>query len=390
MYVVGLMSGTSADGVDAALCAIKGAPPDLHVHLIGGFSIDYPAPLREQILAAFSPQTGRVDSLCRLNFGLAETFADAVSYVIKQTGVLPDLVASHGQTVWHDVGPDGQVTSTLQLVEAAVIAERTGLTTLSNFRARDVAAGGQGAPLVAYVDVLLLRDVQHWRAAQNIGGIGNVTFVPPASAGQQTALLTFDTGPGNVLIDHAAHTLSGQAYDVDGALAQSGRVDKRWLSVLLGHPYFVRQPPKTTGRELFTPAFADALLSDAARLGLSAADTMATLTAFTASSIADQYRRFGPAALSEVIVSGGGTRNPALMAHLRQALAPAQVRLSDDIGLDSRYKEAIAFAVLGYESWHQRVGVMAGQTGARRPTVLGDITPGDNFVSLIQRTWGTA
>jgi anhydro-N-acetylmuramic acid kinase len=386
MYVVGLMSGTSADGLDAALCEIHGAPPNLSVRLVAGHSLAYDPALRAQILRACAPQTSTVDALCRLNFGLAETFADAVSYIRQLTSIPPDLIASHGQTVWHDVAPDGRVTSTLQIVEAAVIAERTGITTLSNFRARDVAAGGQGAPLVAYVDALTLRSAVGWRAVQNLGGIGNVTFLPPLGAPFE-ALASFDTGPANVLIDHAMRRLTGREYDHDGALAASGKLDEDWLAELLEHPYFDRTPPKTTGRELYTADYADALLAQAAGRGLSAADVLATLTAFTAASLADQYRRFAPAPIAEVVIAGGGARNPTLMRLIRQFVAPARVLTSDEAGLDSRYKEAIAFAVLGYEAWHQRAGVLLGQTGARRAAVLGDITPADNFITLMRKTW---
>ncbi|MCU0464923.1 MAG: anhydro-N-acetylmuramic acid kinase [Anaerolineae bacterium] len=365
MLVVGLMSGTSADGLDAALCEITGSPPSLSVRLVAGHSLDYPTELRAAILAACNPATSGIDALCRLNFDLAETFASAVSYVKQLTGLTPDLIASHGQTVWHDVAADGRVTSTLQIVEAAVIAERTGITTISNFRARDVSAGGQGAPLVAYVDALTLRPQTGWRAVQNLGGIGNVTFVggetphplnPPLPQGARGTLLnaaltpspspsqagrggdtgaareegqllgghttsslithhsslllpsslSFDTGPANVLIDHAARVFTGQPYDVDGALAAAGRIDEGWLTDLLEHPYFDRQPPKTTGRELYTAAYADALLVEGARRGLSPADITATLTALTAASLADQYRRFGPKPLGEVVIRRGG------------------------------------------------------------------------------------
>lgn len=390
MRVLGLMSGTSADGLDAALCDITGAPPNLSVKFLRGHSIDYTPDIRAAILAACQPETGGVDSLCRLNFSLAEIVASEVSYVTQLTTLTPDLIASHGQTVWHDVAPDGRVTSTLQIVEAAVIAERTGITTISNFRARDVAAGGQGAPLVAYVDALLLRSETKWRAIQNLGGIGNVTFLPPLSIVERGlgGEVSFDTGPANVLIDHAARVFTGQPYDVDGALAAAGRIDEAWLADLLDHAYFHRIPPKTTGRELYTAQYADGLITVGKLRGLSPADITATITALTAASLADQYRRFAPAPISEMIIGGGGARNPTLMAMIRQFLSPAHVMTSDEAGMDSRYKEAIAFAVLGYETWHNRAGVGVGQTGARRPTVLGDITPGENYVSLIQHTWG--
>src|SRR5690606_35663874 len=271
MLIVGLMSGTSADGIDAALCEITGEPPNLSARIIHAIAYPYPDGFQARILAASQPDTGRVDELCKLNFALGELFADAALRVIAESGKQPheiDLIGSHGQTVWHNVEPDGKVSATLQLTEAAVLAERTGITTISNFRPRDVAAGGQGAPLTSYVDWLLLRHPTRWRAVQNIGGIGNVTFLPPLSD-TTSKPLAFDTGPGNALIDSNMVQLYGgaEAFDRDAALAQRGRLDEDWLQELLAHPYYQIKPPKTTGRELFSKTMAAELIEEGKRRG---------------------------------------------------------------------------------------------------------------------------
>jgi anhydro-N-acetylmuramic acid kinase len=254
-----------------------------------------------------------------------------------------------------------------------------------------VAAGGQGAPLTAYADWLLLRHPTAWRAVQNIGGIGNVTFLPPL-ADAVNPPLAFDTGPGNALIDGALAIFSGgrAAYDHDGALARQGMVDEGWLRVLLAHPYYERRPPKTTGRELFGAPLSAGLVAAGRARGLDDQGIVATLTALTAASIADAYGRFAPAPIREVILGGGGARNPTLVAMLRQRLAPAAVIKHEDVGLDSDNKEALVFALLAYETWHARPGSHPGLTGARHPVVLGQITPGDHYAALMRRTWGGA
>lgn len=386
LYVLGLMSGTSADGIDAALCRIGGAPPHLSAAIVRAATLPYPGSLREQVLAACRPGAAGADTLCRLNVAIGAAFAEAARAVIAAEPV--DLIASHGQTVWHNVEADGRVSATLQIGAAAVLAEQLGVTVIDNFRARDVAAGGQGAPLVGFVDWLLLRHPTRWRAVQNIGGMGNVSFLAPLSLANVTPI-AFDTGPGNALIDAAIVRFTGgrQHYDADGAWAASGQVDAAWLAELLAHPYFARPIPKTTGRELFGTDAADALIAQASGRGLSQADTLATLTALTAHSIAGAYRRFAPAPIDEVIIAGGGGHNLTLMAHLRALLSPAAVITSEQAGQPTDHKEALAFAVLGYETWHNRPGALPSQTGARRPSVLGQITPGDNFAALLRRTW---
>ncbi len=378
MVVVGLMSGTSADGTDVALVHVEGRPPRLRWRLIHFYTVSHPPEVREAILAATRPETGRVDALCRLHALLGEQFARAALEGIRRAGYTPDrvdLIGSHGQTVWH--APEADPPATLQLGNPAIIAERTGIPVVSDFRSRDMAAGGQGAPLVAYVDVLLLRDETRVRAAQNIGGIANVTFLPPTTR-EDLPILAFDTGPGNVLIDDMARRATGgrRTFDKDGQLARRGRVHRGLLEDLLRDPYYRQPPPKSTGRELFTEAYAASIWERGRRLGLSPEDLVATVTALTAHSIARAYRDFLPEYPQEVILSGGGAYNPTLVSMLREVLAPAQVRLSDEVGLPADAKEAIAFAILAYETWHGRPGNLPEATGAHHRVVLGSITPG--------------
>ncbi len=390
MRIVGLMSGTSADAIDAAVCEISGTPPLLNAHIAHAVTFAYPDGFQQRILNACA--AGRVDELCAINFALGELFAAAALHAIESGGFTPndiDLIGSHGQTFWHTVESNGYVSSTLQLGESAVIAERTGITTISNFRTRDVAVGGQGAPLTGYADWLLLRHPTQWRAVQNIGGIGNVTFLPPLA--DSTSLPTaFDTGPGNALIDSAMVLLTNgqQAFDRDGMLARNGKVDEDWLQTLLEHPYYVVKPPKTTGRELFSARMATDLVEEGHRRGLNDAAIIATLTTLTAQSIADAYERFAPVRIDEVILSGGGRSNPVIM-ELLDALIPARVLSSDQIGVDGDNKEALVFALLAYESWHARAGNLPSLTGASRAVILGDITQGNNYLDLIRRTWNT-
>jgi anhydro-N-acetylmuramic acid kinase len=391
MLIVGLISGTSADGIDAALCEISGAPPRLQARIVHAITHPYPDGFQQRIHNTCLPELSRVDDICQLNAELGEHFAQAVQHVIADAGRSPadvDLIGSHGQTVWHMVQPDGRVTSTLQLTEAAVIAERTAITTVCNFRPRDIAAGGQGAPLTSYADWVLLRHPDHWRAVQNLGGIGNVTFLPPLSDTTSDPL-ALDTGPSNALIDSAVVQITSgqQRYDRDGLLAARGTVDEDWLRALLTHPYYQRQPPKTTGRELFGPPMAAELLAEGRARGLDDTSILATLTALSAASIADAYQRFAPAPIAEVIAGGGGTRNPTLMSMLRQRLDPVPVRTHEDIGLDSDNKEALVFALLAHETWHARPGNHPALTGADHAVVMGQIVPGANYADLIRRTW---
>lgn len=390
MKVIGLMSGTSADGIDAALTEISGHGWDLWVHLVAQVHRPYDAAMRQEILACCSPQTGTVDRLCRLNFALGESLSQAAQAVAQLAG-LPlnaiDLIGSHGQTVWHDVAPDGRVTSTLQIGEAAVVAERTGVPTIADFRVGDVAAGGQGAPLVPFVDYILFRDRTpplvgegpgvRFRAVQNIGGIANVTLLPPNCTPEQ--VIAFDTGPGNMVIDALVEKATGglATFDRDGRRAAAGRVDAALLGELLAHPYLHRPPPKTTGRELFGRQFAAGLWERGQSLGLSADDLIATATAFTAESVAQAYRdaltfyALQSTPIDEVILGGGGADNPTLVNMLAKRIAPTRLLRCEDFGLPTQAKEAIAFAVLAYAAWQGEPNNLPSVTGAKRHVIMG-------------------
>ena len=376
MIGIGLMSGTSADSIDAACVRFAGAPPRLDWELLSFVTLPMTAELRQEIFAAFRPETGTVDKLCQLNFTLGEWFAKASLEAVKAANLTPaqvDFIGSHGQTVWHIPPNSGEgVASTLQLGNPAVIAERTGITVVSDFRSRDMAAGGQGAPLVPFVDKLLLSHPTLSRAVQNIGGIGNVTWLPAGGAGEAFG---FDTGPGNMLLDRAAEVLTqGQMHcDMDGKMAFAGKIQENFLQKWMAEePYFTRKPPKSTGRELFGVQRCDVYLKEMA--GLSKEDILATLTAFTARSTAEAYKNFLPALPDEVLLCGGGARNPAIAAMLQKELPNSRIGRTEDAGLPGDSKEAVAFAVLGYETMNRRPGNLPAATGAKGPVILGSIT----------------
>lgn len=396
LRVIGVLSGTSVDAIDTAICEIEPESADipgvLRLRLCAYQEHPYPAALRERLLALFTEQHCMLEALTELNFLLGAAFADAVLQTCAASGYATDeidLIASHGQTIYHLVTP-GHVPATLQFGEPSIIAQRTGATVVADFRVADMAAGGQGAPLVSLLDALLFASPDVTRAVQNIGGIGNVTFLP-AGSGIEGAT-AFDTGPGNVLIDYGARWFShGKLrYDRDGNMARAGQADGALVAETLGHSYFHLPPPKTTGRELFGDAFAAELLARAQARGLSAEDVMATLTAITAQSIAAAYRDFGPPTLDEVIVSGGGARNLVLLENLRRALPGVPVRLYDAFGLPAEAKEAVLFALLGYETIHGRPGNVPGCTGARASVILGKLVPGANLGMLTTRILGAA
>lgn len=376
MIVVGLMSGTSVDGIDAAVCQIEGAPPHLQVELLSYKKAGFSSLLQSRIFQALSPESGRVDLICALNFEIGEAFALAALLAVRDAGVTLDrvqLIGSHGQTIHHL--PGRVLPSTLQIGESAVIAERTGITTIADFRVADVAAGGQGAPLVSYVDYLLFRDAERSLAVQNIGGIANVTCLPLACSVEE--VLAFDTGPGNMLIDDATRRATNGKwdYDHDGQLAANGTVDESLLAELMGHPYLRLPPPKTTGREEFGVFYGERVWQQAKARGLVSEDIIATLTAFTARSIGSAYRCFLPL-VDEVILGGGGSYNLTLRRMIEKELYPARVLVHEDVGISSDAKEALAFAVLAYETWHGRPGNLPSVTGATHRKVLGKISPG--------------
>lgn len=379
MIVIGLMSGTSVDGIDAAVVRLDGRPPSLEWEVLGHSHLSFAPGMRTEIFSCFRPETSSVNSLCRLNFALGQAFGAAALDAARDAGLSMaevDLIGSHGQTLWHEPPVDG-MGSTLQLGEPGVIAEMTRVPVVSNFRTRDMAAGGQGAPLVPLADWLLLSHPTEIRAAQNIGGIANVTFLPPVGAHSDSndGVIAFDTGPGNLLIDEAARLATDGAwnYDRDGMLAAQGHVDESLLSDWLAEPFFQQQPPRTTGRELFGTPRAAEYWSQASQRGLTPNDIVATLTALTVHSIEHAYRAFLPAYPDEIIVSGGGARNHTLKTMLTERLSPARVTTSEDYGLSNEAKEAVAFAVLAYETWHKRPGNIPAATGASRAVVLGSI-----------------
>jgi anhydro-N-acetylmuramic acid kinase len=376
--IVGLMSGTSADGTDAAVCEIAGAGDDTRVRLLGFTSVPFPRSVRERIFALPDADTAE---LCELDVIIADCFAQATAAACQAAGVaLGDvhLVASHGQTATHRPRSAGKVGATLQIGEAAVIAERTGLPVISDFRVRDVAAGGEGAPLVPLVDHILFRAPGRRRAIQNIGGIANVTLV----ADRVDQIAAFDNGPGNMALDAVARAASrgAEGFDVDGRRAARGRIDPELLAELHRHPYLAQPPPKTTGRELFGKAFIYPLLDrwrdrePAVPDGSPLDDLLATLTRFTAEAIVQSYQTYLPAFPDEIYLCGGGARNPTLCAHLRALAAPSPVLDTGALGVDPRAKEAIAFAVLGNETLFGHAGNVPQATGAAGPRVLGKIT----------------
>lgn len=367
LRVVGLMSGTSCDGVDAAVVEVHRGDR-LRVRTLATWSRPYDDAQRELLLRLASPQA-TVEDVCRQNFELGERLAEAVREVLSRARLGPDgadLVASHGHTVWHVPGH-----STLQIGEAAVVAERTGLPVVSNLRARDVAAGGQGAPLVPYLDWVLFAHPERNRAVQNLGGIGNVTWVPAGAAPE--TVLAFDTGPGNMVVDGVVWLLTGARYDQDGRMAAAGTPHLGLVEELLGHPYFQQPPPKSTGREVFGEDFARALVERGHQLELSDADLVATATYFTARSVVDAYRFLGK--VDEVLLSGGGVHNQTLVGWIRELLKPVPVRTTAEEGVDPDFKEAVAFAVLGALAAWGMPGNLPSATGARRAVVLGDLTP---------------
>lgn len=375
-YVIGLMSGTSLDGIDAALVVITGYGDETQVELIDFVEIEIEAVLREKIKAICSPKTSNVESLCSLNFELGYVFANAAYAVCKQAGVKMEQVAyigSHGQTVYHiPRATNHTVCSTLQIGEPAVIAYETKTPVISNFRVMDMAAGGQGAPLVPYTEFLIYKSNKN-RCLQNIGGIGNVTVIP--QAGKLEDVFAFDTGPGNMIINEVVQSLVGAPFDKDGAIAAKGCVNETLLGQLMAIPYIGQVPPKTTGRELFGKHFVTQLIRENQHLSIE--DLVATVTMYTAKSIAYNYETFiaSKVAIEEVIVGGGGSYNQTLILMLRKLLPDATVMTQEDIGYTSASKEAVAFAVLANETMHGMVGNVLGATGAKESVVLGNITP---------------
>ena len=362
--VIGLMSGTSCDNIDAALCRVM---PDLSCELLDGINYEYPNHIREKLFRAFEDRIS-VKELCQLNFEVGECFAKACEELISKYGK-PDIIASHGQTIYHypfDESENGiPKKSTFQIGESSVIAQRTGCLTVSNFRESDIANGGQGAPLVCFADKQWFRN----SAVQNIGGISNVTVLS-----DDCLPFGFDTGCGNLMIDYCMRKFYSRDYDKDGEIAQSGNVSQYWLNCLLEDEYYFNPPPKTTGREYFSTKYIENILKSAPE---NKEDIISTLTVLTAKTIAQAYERFvyPNAHINQVIVGGGGAYNKYMMKLLRKYL-PKHIELKthEDFGISNNYKEAMAFALLGYCTFYRIPNNVPSCTGAQKSVVLGKIT----------------
>lgn len=370
--IISLMSGTSCDSIDVGLCEVM---PDMTCKLIDGINIKYPEAIREKLFKFFGGECDLKD-ICQMNFVVGKCFADAANEMIKKYGK-PDFISSHGQTVFHYPFDDFiggiNLKSTLQIGESAVISEETGCTVISNFREADIAQGGNGAPLVCFFDEKLgkniIRETGYNVAFQNIGGISNVTVVS-----KEHETFGFDNGVGNIMIDYCCNKFFNQPYDKDGEIAASGTISESWLNCLLEDEYYIYPPPKTTGREYFSPHYIENALK------LSPAepkDVIATLTALTAKSIADSYERFvySNVGIKEVIIGGGGAYNKTLMKFLRIYL-PKHVELKthEDYGISNNFKEVMAFALLGYCTFYHIPNNVPSCTGAKKRAVLGKIT----------------
>ncbi|HDX9709360.1 anhydro-N-acetylmuramic acid kinase [Bacillus sp. RZ2MS9] len=378
MYVAGVMSGTSLDGIDVALVHIDGSGVDSKVELIHFTTVPFCNDMKNDIQQALSIENSNVQLICSLNFKLGLRFANAVKKVCKEAN-FPlrqlDLIGSHGQTIYHQPQQDGgMIPSTLQIGEPAIIAYETNTTVISNFRTMDMAAGGQGAPLVPYSEIILYRHQTKNRLLQNIGGIGNVTVIP--SQLSEKSVIAFDTGPGNMVMDEVCQRLFQLSYDQNGNIAKQGVVVEEVLTYCMNHPFLKMNPPKSTGREQFGEEFVSELLKRFEKH--SKENILTTVTRFTASSIVYHYKEFilPYYEIDEVILGGGGSYNDTLVEMIRHGLKEEKCALflQEDIGYSSEAKEAIAFAILANETYHRNPSNVPSATGAKESVVLGNIT----------------
>ena len=370
--VLGMISGTSVDGIDAALCELEGAGAATRYRLLKFETVAYQPELRRRIFRSFEP-SATVDELCQLNVTVAEAFAAAAKQTIANAGLgveQVDLIGSHGQTVRHL--PDGAPPSTLQIGDISVIAQHVGITTVGDFRPADMAVGGQGAPLVPLADYLLFGDETKGRLLLNIGGISNVTVLPAGATREQVT--AFDLGPGNMLMDAAANHFSGgeEPFDRNGDMAARGQIDRILLERLLEHEFLQRQPPKSTGREQFGVSYFEGISETAE---LDPEDMLATLTAFTAQSIIRGIHSFVAAELHELWLGGGGAQNKTLVRHLIEGFPELKVGSFSGLGIEPSAREALAFAVLANETIAGQTGNLPSATGAQRGVILGKIAP---------------
>ncbi|WP_251106581.1 anhydro-N-acetylmuramic acid kinase [Alloacidobacterium dinghuense] len=377
------MSGTSADGIDVALVQIRPKGNGLKLELIGHEAFPFTPVLRKVILSAMDAKSTSTADLARLNWRLGQAYVEALRATVKRHPVNLQLIGCHGQTIYHQgataMYAGRTVACTWQIGEPALLAAELGVPIVSNFRPADMVAGGQGAPLVPLLDYVQFADNKRARVLQNIGGIGNLTLIPPASGINK--LIAFDTGPGNMVIDALMQQLFQKSYDRSGKIASRGHVIESVLSATLKHPFFRAKPPKSAGREEFGAAFAERLLQLCQEFGGSNEDAITTATALTADSITRAFKEFVQPRLKsnipvDYIVSGGGAKNKTLMAMLQQRLEPLGCNLleSSDAGIPVDAKEAMAFALLAYYTWHRRPANVPSATGAKRPAILGQIT----------------
>ena len=384
-HVVGMMSGTSVDGVDAALVEISGTDSEPKVKLLAFENKPYPPQVREKIFSLFTPANATVDKVGYMNFLLGEIYAKSALSVIEKAGMKPeeiDVIGSHGQTIWHapiPESPDGiPVAYTVQIGEGSVIAERTGILTVSDFRVADMAAGGQGAPLVPFSEYLLYRREKETILLQNIGGIGNMTVMPAGAKPRD--VFAFDTGPGNMIIDAVISAVTGgeKTYDAGGETAAKGKVCNALLDILKEEPYYRQPLPKTTGREHFGVQYTEKILSWWKENPIPVEDLLATVTDLTAYSIADAYERYvlPKYRASEIIVGGGGSYNATLLRFMKERFAPhgVAVRTQEDLGLSSDAKEAVAFALMAVCCMRGKENTLPSVTGAEHPAVMGKIS----------------
>jgi anhydro-N-acetylmuramic acid kinase len=383
MLVLGMMSGTSADGIDVALARISDAPPNLKARLLGHSPVKFPEALRKEILRVAEQHPISAGALSQLNFRLGELFGDAALTACRKFRLSPkriSLIGSHGQTIFHQGQPNSffgaPTASTLQIGEPSVIAARTGITTVGDFRPADIALGGQGAPLVPYADYLLYRPEKLGRVSLNLGGIANITVLPRACKPQQ--VFAFDTGPANMLIDAlVSHFTRGRLrFDKNAQLAALGRSNPAILNELMRDPYLRIAPPKSTGREYYGHAYLKKILALGRRHRAKPNDLIRAATIFTALSVVDALNRFvlRKTKIDQLIVSGGGAHNPLILAQLSAAMPGIEVLPSSRLGIPEDAKEAFAFALLAYETFHQRPSNLPSATGARGPAILGKIS----------------
>jgi anhydro-N-acetylmuramic acid kinase len=383
MIVAGIMSGTSADGIDVALVDIRATRNALpKLRLLAHEAFPYPAALRRSVLAAMNAQSTSTAELARLNWRLGIAYAEAVRATLDRNPVKLALVGCHGQTLYHQpvaqTYTGARFSCTWQAGEASILAGELGVPVVSNFRPADMVAGGQGAPLVPLLDFVLFRHAKRGRVLQNIGGIANLTAIPPGARENQTQ--AYDSGPGNMLIDALMMELYHKPMDAGGAVAAAGTVLQAVLQKALQHPFLRKDPPKTAGREQFGREYAAWFLAECRKVSKRKQDAIATATAFTSASIVDAYLRFAAASMStasvDYIVSGGGARNATLMNQLAALLKPHNCRVTaiDTFGMPAEAKEAAAFALLAWQTWHRRAGNVPSATGASRPAILGQVT----------------